>query len=181
MESEIKIKDKTFKKYIRQNEISGIIDSLAQRINSDYTDMQSVVFIVMLNGAFMFAADLLKRIKGLPTISFVKFSSYNSTDQSGKIKQLIGLNEDLTDKHVIIVEDIVDTGLTMKHFLQQMEGFKYKTLDICTLMFKPGKFQEHFPIKYIGKEISDEFIIGYGFDLDGTGRNFADIYQLKEN
>lgn len=181
MENEVvTIKGKNFKKYISNSEIQKIIANIADKINADNTNSDEILFIVVLNGAFMFASDLFKNIKGLHKISFVKFSSYDSVYSTGKVKSLIGLNENITDKHVIIVEDIVDTGKTMEQMLQQIKKMNPKSVDICTLMFKPNSFQGDYAIKYIGKEISNEFIIGYGFDLDGLGRNLPDIYQKSE-
>ncbi|MBR1626930.1 MAG: hypoxanthine phosphoribosyltransferase [Bacteroidales bacterium] len=176
----ITVQNKTFKKYISQEEIQQIIADLAERINKDYEDKEDVLFLVVLNGAFMFAADLFKRINGLPLISFVKLSSYTNTSSSGNVKQLIGLNEDLTDKNIIIVEDIVDSGITMGDLLKLLKHKNPESIEICTLMFKPNNFRGSYNIKYVGKEITDEFIIGYGFDLNGIGRNLPDIYQLQE-
>ena len=175
----ITVDNKTFEKYITHEQIQSIITSLAQKINKDYQNKDGILFIVVLNGAFMFAADLFKQIKGMHKISFVKFSSYDSVYSSGKVKTLIGLNEDIKDKDVIIVEDIVDSGVTMGSLSEQLQQMNPKSLEICTLMFKPGNFKGDYKVKYIGKEISNEFIIGYGFDVDGLGRNLPDIYQLK--
>lgn len=178
--SEIVIKDKTFKKYISKEELQEIISNLADRINKDNENKEEILFIVVLNGAFMFAADLFKRIKGLHKITFVKFSSYDSVYSTGKVKSLIGLNENIANKHIIIVEDIVDSGKTMQDLLNQLKSMNPASVDICTLMFKPNNFKGDYNIKYIGKNISNEFIIGYGFDLDGIGRNLPNIYQLKK-
>jgi len=174
----VTIKDKDFEKYITNEEITSIVMTLSKRINEDYHDKE-IYFLVVLNGAFIFAADLLKNIEGFPKISFIKISSYSGLSSSGEIKELIGLNEDIKDKHIIIIEDIVDTGNTMEGLLKMLRAKEPSSLEVCTLMFKPNAFQKEFPIKYIGKEISDEFIIGYGFDYDGYGRNLKDIYQLK--
>lgn len=174
----ITIQDKVFVKYISQEEIKQITTSLACRINKDYEKVSEILFIVVLNGAFMFAGDLFKQIKGLHKISFIKFASYNNVNFSGEVKQLIGLNESIENKDIIIIEDIIDTGKTMSEFLNKIKGKNPKSLEICSLMFKPNRFKGNYKVKYIGKSISDEFIIGYGFDLDGVGRNLPDIYQL---
>ncbi|MBR1775263.1 MAG: hypoxanthine phosphoribosyltransferase [Bacteroidales bacterium] len=176
----ITIQGKQFRKYILQSEIQQIVGNLAQRINKDYKNRGDIVFIVILNGAFMFASDLFKNIEGLHKITFVKLTSYESVNSTGKVKSLIGLKEDITNKNVIIVEDIVDSGKTMGDLLQQLQEKNPRSLEICSLMFKPGNFKGNYNIKYIGKEISNEFIVGYGFDLDGLGRNLPDIYQLSE-
>lgn len=174
----INIKGKTFEKYISRQEIDLIIKSLSQRINRDYLGKE-ICFIVILNGAFLFGSDLFKQIEGLPTISFIKVSSYDGLLSTGKMKELIGLNSDIKGKDVIIVEDIVDTGNTMELILEMLRKKEPSSLEICTLMFKPQSFKKDFNIKYIGREISDEFIIGYGFDFDEYGRNLKDIYQIK--
>lgn len=174
----VTIKDKDFEKYITNEEITSIVMTLSKRINEDYHDKE-IYFLVVLNGAFIFASDLFKNIKGFPRISFIKLSSYSGLSSCGEVKELIGLNEDIKDKHIIIIEDIVDTGNTMEGLLEMLKAKKPSSLEVCTLMFKPNAFKKKFPIKYIGKEISDEFIIGYGFDYDGYGRNLKDIYQLK--
>lgn len=175
---QIIIENKTFVKYISSQQLNDIIVSLANRINEDYKNKE-VVFIVILNGAFMFAADLFKQINGLPKISFVKLASYKREHSSGEVQELIGLNENIKDKDVIIVEDIVDSGKTMEIILHKLATMKPKSLEIASLMFKTGNFTGNYKVKYIGKNISNEFIIGYGFDLDGYGRNLKDIYQLK--
>lgn len=174
----VTIKDKDFEKYITNEEITSIVMTLSKRINEDYHDKE-IYFLVVLNGAFIFASDLFKNIKGFPRISFIKLSSYSGLSSCGEVKELIGLNEDIKDKHIIIIEDIVDTGNTMEGLLEMLKAKKPSSLEVCTLMFKPNAFKKKFPIKYIGKEISDEFIIGYGFDYDEYGRNLKDIYQLK--
>lgn len=173
----IVVNNKEFRKYITKDELDVIVKNLAQKINEDYKNTTDLLFVVVLNGAFMFATDLFKRLQGLPMISFVKLSSYDSVYSSGKVKQLIGLNENITNKDVVIVEDIVDTGVTMGNLLEQLQVMNPKSLEICTLMFKPNNFKGNYNVKYVGKEISNEFIIGYGFDLDGLGRNLPDIYQ----
>lgn len=165
--------------YISQEELSEIVNRLAQQINADYKDKEPV-FVVVLNGAFIFAADLLRKVKILSKITFIKLASYTNDKSSGTVKQLIGLNENLKGKDVVIVEDIVDTGLTMQSLRKQLLALDVKSLEIAVLMFKPHKFQCNYPIKYIGKEIEDPFIVGYGFDLNGYYRNLPAIYQVKE-
>ena len=177
---EMTIRGKQLYKYITGSELQEIVKTLADKINKDYEDKSNVLFIVVLNGAFMFASDLFKRVEGLCKISFVKLASYNNTSSTGKVKELIGLNEDIKGKDVIIVEDIVDSGKTMDELLKQLQEKQPKSLEICTLMFKPNSFKGDYTVKYIGREISNEFIIGYGVDWDGLGRNLPDIYQIKE-
>ncbi len=165
--------------YVSKEEISQIVSRLAQQINKDYKD-KNPIFVVVLNGAFMFASDLLKQIDVLSKVTFVKLASYTNDKSSGSVKQLIGLNENLKNKDIIIVEDIVDTGLTMQSLRKQLLSLDVKSLEIAVLMFKPHKFKCDYSIKYIGKEIEDPFIVGYGFDLDGYYRNLPAIYQVKE-
>ncbi|MDY6403418.1 MAG: hypoxanthine phosphoribosyltransferase [Synergistales bacterium] len=174
-----KIKSLNKEIFVDSEEISQIVTRLAERINNDYKD-KDPVFVVVLNGAFMFAADLLKQINVLSKITFIKLASYTSDKSSGTVKQLIGLNENLKGKDVVIIEDIVDTGLTMQSLRKQLLALDVNSLEIAVLMFKPHKFQCNYPIKYIGKEIEDPFIVGYGFDLDGYYRNLPAIYQVKE-
>ena len=176
----ISIKGKTFEKYIDNEEINLIIKSLSQKINKDYFGKE-ICFIVILNGAFLFGTDLFRQIEGLPTISFIKVSSYDGLSSTGKLKELIGLNIDIKDKNVIIVDDIVDSGNTMEVIVKRLKEEQPSSIEICTLIFKPQSFKKDFNIKYIGKELRGEFIIGYGLDLDEYGRNLKDIYQIKND
>lgn len=176
---EITLKGKRFQRYIDSQEINQIIKNLAQAINNDYKDKEYIC-IVVLNGAFMFASDLFKLLEGYPMISFVKYTSYQGTCSSGEIKQLIGLSENLNGKDVLIIEDIVDTGFSMASLRQEFLKHKPNSLEIVSLMFKPNNFKADYHIKYIGKSISNEFIVGYGFDIDGLGRNLKDIYKCIE-
>ena len=136
------------------------------------------VFIGILNGSFMFAADFIRKYPYNCHITFVKMASYNGTNSSGKIKHLVGLNEDLEGKTVIILEDIIDTGNTLSEIYDIFRDKKVKALKIATLFFKPDVFRKELPIDYIGMSIPDKFIVGYGLDYDGLGRNLPDIYQL---
>src|SRR5574344_1183989 len=175
----IRVQNKTFVKYIDNNQIEKAVANLAQRINEDYQGKE-VVFLVILNGAFMFAADLLKCINIESKVSFVKLSSYNGMQSEGQVRQLIGLNEDLKDCNVIIIEDIVDSGKSMTNVLSLLKEKEVASVDICSLIFKPKAFKGNFVVKYFGFEITNEFIVGYGLDLDGYARTLKDIYQLKE-
>lgn len=173
------IGERVFEKYISSQEIEKIVSNLAEKINKDY-EGKEIIFVVVLNGAFMFASDLMKKIRINAKITFVKLASYENDSSTGVVKQLIGLNENLKDKEVVIVEDIVDTGASMRMLRNQLLALEPKSLEIATLMFKPGHFNENYSVKYIGMEIEDPFIIGYGFDLNGYARNLPDIYQLCE-
>ncbi|MDR2557126.1 MAG: hypoxanthine phosphoribosyltransferase [Bacteroidales bacterium] len=170
------VKGEEFKPFLDEVAISEILDNLAEKINNDYAD-KDPIFLVVLNGAFMFSADLLKRVNINCRISFVKMASYSGKDTTGKVKELIGINEDLENQHIIILEDIIDTGITVEQLLHNVKERKPSSVKICTMFFKPKKFQKDYPIDYVGKSISNEFIIGYGLDLDGYVRNLPIIYQ----
>lgn len=169
--------DKVFKKYVSKAELQVIVTRLADNINKDYKDKE-VLFIVVLNGAFIFASDLLREVKISCKISFVKVSTYQGEDSTGELKKLIGLNENIKGRHIIVVEDIVDSGFTMLNIREQLLEQKPASIEIATLMFKPHKFKQNYPVKYVGMNIEDPFIIGYGLDLNGYGRNLPEIYQI---
>jgi len=175
--NEISVKDKKFSVSISEKEIENSVKNLANRINEDYKGKE-ITFLGILNGSFMFASDLMKNIKNECKISFIKVSSYEGTSTTGSVKQLLGLNEDLEGKDVIIIEDIVDTGLTMKNILEILKPKKPKSVKIATLIFKPESFKEDFKVDYIGFSIPNDFIVGYGLDYDGLGRNLKEIYTL---
>jgi hypoxanthine phosphoribosyltransferase len=174
----IKIKDKEFEKSIAYEEIKKAIREVAENINRDYEGEDTPLFLSILNGAFMFTADLFKELSINSEVSFVKFSSYRGTSSSGKVKELIGLNEDLSGRHVIIMEDIVDTGLTINNVIRQIESYNPKDVKVATLLFKPDACVEEVSLDYVGMEIPNEFIVGYGLDYDGLGRNLKDIYKV---
>ena len=176
----IQVKDKSFSLFISEKEILREIKRIAKQINKDFQDKEPV-FLAVLNGSFIFAADLLKEVNLPSEISFVKLSAYQGVTTTGKIREVIGLNVDLTDRPVIIVEDIVDTGLTMAHMLDVLKQQNPASIDICTLLLKPGKLQVDLDIKYCCMEIPNDFIVGYGLDYDGYGRNMRDIYTLIKN
>ena len=173
----IKVKDKTFSVSITEQEIRQQVQRVAAEITRDYEDRQPV-FLAVLNGSFVFAADLLREIDLPCEISFVKLASYEGTATTGNVREIIGMNTDITGRPVIIVEDIVDTGLTMAHMLDTLKGHNPQSIDICTLLLKPSKLQVKLDIKYCCKEIPDDFVVGYGLDYDGFGRNTKDIYTL---
>lgn len=175
---EQKIHDKTFEIFISSEQIAKRVHAVADRINEDYTSQQPL-FISVLNGAFMFTSDLIKYLKFFPEVSFIKFASYSGMASTGSIKQLIGLNEDLHGRDVVIVEDIIDTGITMGQILTQVKAKKPKSVKVATLLFKPEPFEGDFKIDYVGFEIPNKFVLGYGMDYNGIGRNLPDIYQHK--
>lgn len=179
MQNEVEVNGKRFRVSFKAEQIQARVAELSAQMNADLAG-KDVVFLSILNGSFMFAADLLKNIDLLCRISFVKFSSYQGAQSTGNVKELIGLNENLKGKTVVIIEDIVDTGKTMADLLDYLKRYEPAEVRIATLMFKPGKCQGNLKINYYGFSIPDDFIIGYGLDYDGLGRNFKDIYQITE-
>ena len=173
----IKLHDLSFKPFISAEEINTIVTTLAEEVKND-CEGEIPLFIGILNGSFMFAADFIRAYKGDCEISFVKLASYQGTSSSEKVKQLLGINEDLEGRTVIILEDIIDTGNTLQEIYKIFEDKKLKQLKIATLFFKPDVFKKELPIDYIGKNIPDKFIVGYGLDYNGLGRNNPAIYQL---
>jgi hypoxanthine phosphoribosyltransferase len=175
----IKIYDKYFEPFILFNEIEHAISKLADNINKDI-EGQVPIFLVILNGSFMFAGDLLKKIEVPCEVSFVKLTSYAGTKSTEKVRQLIGFNEDITGRTIIIVEDIIDSGITMENVLGQLEKMGAVDVRIATLLFKPEAFQKSYKIDYVGIDIPNDFIVGYGLDYDSQGRNLKDIYKIIE-
>jgi hypoxanthine phosphoribosyltransferase len=174
---EIRVLDKSFMELISEKELSDRIKVLAEKINIDF-EGKEVVFLGILNGAFLFAADLFKHINLKAKISFVKLASYEGTKSSGTIKELIGWNEDIKNKYIIIIEDIVDTGNTLERIVDELVIRKAAGIKIATLLFKPQAYTKEIHLDYIGFEIPNEFVIGFGLDYDGYGRNFPSIYTL---
>jgi hypoxanthine phosphoribosyltransferase len=174
---EIRVLDKTFRELISEKELADRIKVLAEKINNDFVGKE-VVFLGILNGAFLFAADLFKHINLKAKISFVKLASYEGTRSSGTIKELIGWNEDIKNKYIIIIEDIVDTGNTLERIVDELVIRKAADIKIATLLFKPEAYTKDIPLDYVGFEIPNEFVIGFGLDYDGYGRNFPSIYTL---
>lgn len=173
----IQVKDKNFAISIPEAEILQRVKAVAAHINEDYKG-QKPIFLAVLNGSFIFAADLLREVDLPCEISFVKLASYEGTQTTGSIRELIGLNVDITGRPVIVVEDIVDTGVTMVHMLETLKKQNPSSIDVCTLLLKPGKLQAQLDIRYCCLEIPNDFIVGYGLDYDGFGRNTRDIYTL---
>ena len=173
----VKIKDKTFKTFIPEKKILESVKAVADRINEDMKD-KNPLFLAVLNGSFIFAADLMRMITIPCQISFVKLASYQGTVSTGKITEVIGINEDLAGRNVIIVEDIVDTGLTMMRMLETIGTRHPESIHICTLLVKPEKLQVDLNIEYAAMEIPNDFIVGYGLDYDQEGRGLRDIYSI---
>ncbi len=173
----INLHHKYFKPYISSKKIKVAIDKMASLVAKDCKD-EVPVFIGILNGSFMFAADFVRAYKGNCEMSFVKLASYHGTDSTGNVKHLVGLNENLEGRTVVILEDIIDTGTTLEEIYNIFRHQNLKQLKIATLFFKPDVFRKELHIDYIGISIPDKFIVGYGLDYNGLGRNLADIYQL---
>lgn len=179
MMKKIKVLDKEFGIYLSAEEIDKVVEKVASAINTDLKG-KVPLFLVVLNGAFMFAADLLKKITLDNNISFVKLSSYTGTRSSQVVRELIGLNEVVKGRTVVILEDIIDTGLTMQRMLEILHQQEAAEVKIATLVFKPGSFSGDYSIDYVGLDIPNDFILGYGLDYDGYGRNLPDIYKIIE-
>ncbi|WP_077195565.1 hypoxanthine phosphoribosyltransferase [Prevotella ihumii] len=177
--SRIKIKDKTFETSITEAEILEKVERVAAKLNKDM-EGKNPLFLAVLNGSFMYASDLMKFVTIPCEISFVRVASYDGTESSGKVAELLGLNEDIEGREVVIVEDIVDTGNTMKRMLEMLRKKNPAGLHISTLLLKPGKLQVPLDIEYAAMEIPNDFIVGYGLDYDQQGRNLRDIYTLVQ-
>jgi len=175
--SRVKILDKTFETSIPEAEIKKRVKEVAARLNKDM-EGKKPLFLAVLNGAFIFAADLMREITIPCEISFVKLASYQGVTSTGKVQEVIGLNEDLTGRHVVIVEDIVDTGRTMKQMIESLGTRHPASVHICTLFVKPDKLEEPIDIEYAAFSIPNDFILGYGLDYDQEGRNLREIYTL---
>ena len=180
MENTIQLHDKKFRIMIPAEQIDKAVDAVAQRINADYAGKETPLFLGILNGSFMFMAELMQRITLDCEASFVKIASYRGTASTGKVHELIGLSADIRGRHVVIVEDIVDTGESIEHMMRDLQARRPASVEVCTLFFKPGSYRKQVPIKYRAMEIGNEFIVGYGLDYDQQGRNLRDIYTLVE-
>lgn len=174
----IEIKDKTFVPFLEQDKIQERVIELGKEISKDYAGKQPVI-LGILNGAFMFLSDLAKQITISSELSFIKISSYAGDSSTGKVSQMIGLETNLTNRHVIVVEDIVDTGLSMKHLAELIKEKNPASLAVATLLHKPEAIKHPIKLDYVGFNISNKFVVGYGLDYDGLGRNLPEIYQLK--
>lgn len=179
MKPSIKVHDKHFEVFIEKAVIDKRIIELASDINQDYAGKRPL-FLAILNGSFMFAAELMKSISIDCEITFLRVSSYQATESSGKILEILGLSEDIENRDIIVVEDIVDTGLTMIEIKKQLLAQNPASLSIVTLFQKPEALKQHIDIQYVGLKIENKFVLGYGLDYDGLGRNLTDLYVLCE-
>lgn len=176
----IKILDKTFSPSIPEEEILKNVKKVADRISKDM-EGKNPLLLAVLNGSFVFAADLMRMITIPCEISFVKLASYQGTTSTGTIKEVIGINEDLQGRTVIIVEDIVESGLTIKRMMETLGTRGPKSIHVCTLLLKPERLKVDLDIEYAAMEIPNDFIVGYGLDYDQQGRGLRDIYTVVED
>ena len=174
----ITLHNKTFEVSISENEISEIINTMANQINNLITEKP--LFIAVLNGSFLFAADIMRKIT-IPDceISFIKLASYSGTESTGEVNKLIGINKDIKGRNIIILEDIIDTGITLEKIIDLLEKEDVNSIKTATLLFKPDAYKKNINIDFIGKSIPNDFVVGYGLDYDEIGRNLPHIYKLK--
>ena len=177
--SEVILKDKIFELFISDNEINDIVSEIAKNIND--SEIKDPLFIAVLNGSFLFASDIMRKIN-LPNaeISFIKLASYSGTESLGEVQELIGINSDLSGRNIVILEDIIDTGNTLEKIMSLLHSQHVNDIRIATLLFKPDAYKKDIPIDFIGKSIENKFVVGYGLDYDQIGRNLPHIYKLKE-
>jgi hypoxanthine phosphoribosyltransferase len=175
--NKIQVADKEFEIFLEQETINKRTRLIGIQLNVDYEN-RCPIFIGVLNGSFLFMADLLKEVTLSCEVNFIKVSSYHGMQSSGNVQELLGLPDDLHDRDVILVEDIVDTGLTLKHILAKVHLQKPASIRVCSLLFKPAALLEPIPeLQYVGFEIPNEFVVGYGLDYNGLGRNLKDVYR----
>jgi adenylate kinase len=176
--STIQLHDLKFQSFISENELKEIVRRMVSEITHDLDEHEVPIFIGILNGSFLFVSDFVRQFPNACEVSFVKLHSYSGTSSTEVVNELIGVNEDLSGRTVIILEDIVDTGNTLHKIYEIFKDKNLKKLKIATLFFKPTVYKKELPIDYIGKNIEDKFIVGYGLDYNGLGRNLPSIYQL---
>ncbi len=174
----IQLYDKFFVPYLDEKQVQMAVQTIADSINTDY-DGRTPLVIIVLNGAFIFGADLLKRLTVNCEVAFIRVSSYRGTASTGELKEMMPLGADVKGRDVILVEDIVDSGLTLDNLRLRMAAEGANSISLCTLLFKPDAFKGGFELRYVGFEIPNRFVVGYGLDYDGLGRNIPAIYQLK--
>jgi hypoxanthine phosphoribosyltransferase len=174
-----KIHDREFELFIPNSRIKAVIAAMAEGLNRDL-EGRDVIFMGILNGAFMFAAELIRYIPPNCQITFLKLASYAGTSSSGTVKRLIGINEDIHNKSVVILEDIVDTGITLESIIKQLKGYEPREVRVATLLHKPDAYLKDIKLDYVGLEIPNDFVVGFGLDYEGFGRNLPDIYRLLE-
>jgi hypoxanthine phosphoribosyltransferase len=177
MQQTITLGDKSFRLYITEAQIQEAVSKIADKINHDY-QAKCPLIIPILNGSFMFASDLVKKLSCQCQITFIKASSYKGTSSTGSLATLIGINEDISGRDIIILEDIIDTGHTLAKIIPSIKDLGPASIRVATLLFKPNALKNDITIDYTGIEIPNEFIVGYGLDYNGLGRNLKEIYQV---
>lgn len=176
----IRILDKEFKLFITEEQIQETVREMALRMNKELKG-KKVFLIGILNGCFMFVSDLVRNLDFNCIITFLKLASYQGTSSTGKVIRLIGLNEDIKDQTVVVLEDIVDTGTTLDFIQKQLMEYEPAEIKVATLLYKPEACRQDVPLDYVGMEIPDNFVVGYGLDYNGFGRNLRQIYTVIEN
>jgi hypoxanthine phosphoribosyltransferase len=177
--SKINLCDKEFTLFLTADKIQAEVQRMADTMNTELNG-EDIVFLGILNGAFMFASDLVRKISFDVQVTFVKLTSYSGQSSTGNVKRLIGVNEDLKDKTVVILEDIIDTGATIESIIGQIKGFRPRQIFVATLLLKPDLFSKEINIDYVGFRIPKNFVVGYGLDYNGFGRNLRNLYSLEE-
>ncbi len=176
--NEVNLKDKTFEVFISDTEIAEIVHSISNQINN--SGVKDPLFIAVMNGAFLFAADVMRNITiSNAEISFIKLSSYEGTETTGKVDELIGVSDDISGRNIIVLEDIIDTGITLEKIISLLKKEEVADIKVATLLFKPDAYTKDIHIDFIGKSIPNDFVVGYGLDFDEIGRNLPHIYKLK--
>ena len=174
----IKVRDKEFEVYLNESEIQKRIAEIGDEMNEEYAN-KNPLFIGILNGSFMFASDLMKAVNVPSEIAFIRMASYKGMESTGAVKQVLGLQENVFGRHLVLIEDIVDSGLTMDQVIKFFQERGPKSIRVATLLLKPEKLEKDLKLDYVGFEIPEKFVVGYGLDYNGHGRNLKDIYQLK--
>jgi len=177
MSGVVTIQGRQFKPYIGQERIAEAVKKIAAHMNEELKN-EFPFFLAVLNGSFMFVADLMKEIEIPCSVSFVKLASYEGTGSTGNVKELVGLTENISGRTIVIIEDIIDSGLTVEGLINDLRKKNVKSIRIATALFKPEAFKKNYKIDYIGFEIPDKFVVGYGMDYDGHGRNLKEIHVL---
>lgn len=178
--SRVRLHDKEFQPYISERDVAAAIDRVAATLNREYDGMRPLL-IGVLNGAFFFAAELVKRLTIECEVTFVKVASYHGTRSTGKVSELIGLSERIDGRHVVVLEDIVDTGSTIRHILDALNDHHPASVRIAALLFKPEAYKQDIPLDFVALEIPNAFVVGSGLDHDGLGRNLPGIYTITES
>lgn len=174
----MKVKDKDFEVYISEDELDAIVQRVAREVSRDY-EGKDLVACPILTGAFMFAADLVRKLSVKCEVCFVRYTSYSGMSSTGVVKCVLPFPPTLKGRDVLIVEDVVDTGLSMKKMLEEVWAQEPRSVKICTLFFKPDAFKEDFKVDYVGREVGNEFIVGYGLDYDEEGRELKEVWKVK--